>query len=348
MHGPRRTANFFFLLAAWCSLALAALPGEADNSPYDIDSRLTDYARAFPDIQFVHLGGERDIDRALMLQRHLGPGARDLTYEHDSDQVELLVEAQVQRIVLMLASDLPSATLFGVKESTEFEAPYVCIISLDPTSFRSDPLAATQLLLGDLAIAPDKLAADTKIDNERFFAFTLDHEVFHCLDAYLNGPTIRRTATEIDGCYEFFRSEQRAELFAALASRTRDDWPNRFLNNLAEYRTLALLDWDYMHYTVPALRSAQASAMEEFAALGLADLARYASKLADKAVVARQTFPHFLAAAHHVAMERGVVAASTAPEAAELQDIDKDQRHVAALNSALNTAQRAIGGRATD
>ena len=344
MNQPRRTASFLSILAAWCCLTLPALPCNADYSAYDVDSRLREYARAFPEIQFVHLAGELDIDRALMLQQHLGPGARDLTYEHGPDEVDLLIEAQIQRIALMLANELPSATLFSVEQSTEFEAPYVCVISLDSTLFRRDSWAATQLLLGDLDIAAEELVADAKIDNERFFAFTLDHEVFHCLDAYLNGPTIRRTTTELDGCYEFFRSEQRAELFAALVSRARGDAPGDFLNSLAEYRTLALLDWDYMHYTVPALRSAQEPAHSDFAALGLADLARYSSTFADAAVVARETFPGFLASAHHVAVSRGGVAASTAPEAGELRHVDKDHKQVAALNSALNSAQRSIAG----
>ena len=344
MNNPRRTAKLFVMVTALCSLTLSALPSKAGRSAYDVDTRLAEYARAFPDIQFVHLAGEPDIDDALMLQQRLGPGARDLTYEHGLDEVALLIEAQIQRIVLMLANELPSATLFGVKTSSEFHAPYVCVISLDPTSFRNNPLAATQLLLGELDVDSKNLATDVTVNNERFFAFTLDHEVFHCLDAYLNGPTIRRTTTEIDGCYEFYRSEQRAELFAALASRARDDRSDRFLDTLAAYRTLALLDWDYMHYTVPALRSARESPMQEVAGLGLAALARYASELADRSVVARKKFPGFLAAAHHVATERGVVAAWAAPETEELQDIHKDERHVTALNLALNSAQRAIAG----
>ncbi|KPK38337.1 MAG: hypothetical protein AMJ69_08680 [Gammaproteobacteria bacterium SG8_47] len=332
------------MLLALFSLASIAQPSRASHTAYNIDGRLAQYGRAFPSIHFVRLTGERDIGEALMLQRTLGAGARDLTYEHDPADGGLLIEAQVQRIALMLANDLPSATLFAVGDGSDFPTPYVCVISLNATRFRTEPLAATRLLLGELGVDAEDLAVGVRVDNEHFLAFTLDHEVFHCLDAYLNGPPIRRTRTEIEGCYEFFRAEQRAELFAALVLRGQDEQPGHFLSTLADYRTLALLDWDYMHYTVPALHAAQVPRRDEIAAFGLSDLARYASKLADETIVSRQAFPDFLAAAHHVAMQRGVVAASTAPEADELQDTAKDRRQVIALETALSTAQRTIAG----
>jgi hypothetical protein len=244
----------------------------------------------------------------------------------------------------MTQNNWPSSTLFRTGEDNVFNKPYVCVVSLALAPFEADPQHASRMLLGSTDPLSSPLAPFARLNNEAFVRFTLDHEVFHCLDAYLNGPTIKKSTTSVGNCYQLFRSEQRADLFAALRVRQQQAVPNGFLEKLNQYRTLALLDWDTVHFTTYALRRAQTVTRSRFENIDVAGLVKLTEQLARTAIPSESEFGVFLGAAHEVALNRGVEAAALAHEASELKLQKRDPRQVARFDEMLSQAQIKVFG----
>lgn len=319
------------------------LVAQADFSHPQLQLRLEAYVRTFPKIAFVHLPGPEGIDSLLAVAQRLGHNAYDAVYEHPDDVRNLLLEAQLSRIALMLKNNVPSATLLHVGDNAELKEPFVCVLTLNERHFSSHNAgAATRLLIGGLEFL--RTGSVTQLSNMTFLRFTLEHELFHCLDAYLNGPTIRRTETEVAGRYEFFRAEQRADLYAAMSLRRAGCDARAFLAALADMRTLSFLDWDHAHYTAPILHDAMELPVIDRASVSLEDFALQISRLADQRVMSQEGFVRLLSAAHYVALSRGVKAAAIAPEAPELRKRQKDEALIAILETAIAMAQNSVFG----
>ena len=266
MFGRLRTASRRFFLSSLLSIALGAVagsvwavdPAEAHKDqdiPTQIDSRFREYAQAFPDIHFIRLASRKDIKLAQALTTFLGAGAQNVDYEHDAASRRTLLALQIDRIAIMLENGLPSATLFRSGTAAHSDRPYVCLITLDPAPFLNDPNYAARLMIADSDVVLADLSGRPLLNNASFLQFTLDHEVFHCIDAYLNGPSFRKTFDDLEADYQRLQTEIRADVYASLAYRSRHGDTDQFLSNLAAFRTLSLLDMDLTHYTAPAIRS---------------------------------------------------------------------------------------------
>jgi hypothetical protein len=92
-----------------------------------------------------------------------------------------------------------------------------------------------------------------RLNNRDFLLFTIDHEIFHCIDTYTNVFLFPRTLDKITASKNRARAEIRTEAFAAMAHLSRQPNGKDFLNNLANARTLNLLSGDVEHYTVEVL-----------------------------------------------------------------------------------------------
>lgn len=304
-----------------------------------IAKTLHSYGTAYPDIEFIHLRGPADKTQIYPLLSSLGNGATNLDYEHPAKARQALLEAQAQRIHLLLKERLPSATLFKTASGSSITKPYVCVVTLDVDQFSSDPAAATRFFSDALSTNPD-----AHIDNETFLYFAVDHEVFHCLDAYINGPTHPLTESEVSACYHEFRIEQRADLYAALVRRARSHTSDRFLKNLAMFRTLALVDWDLPHYTTPVLREALEVERTEIFSMDLRALVRYAMQRADQLVMSEERWWNFVAAAVEVSLAQGRGEGAFSPMFQELVSADRfaDTIQVARLVAQVREAKRHL------
>ncbi|MCG6871735.1 MAG: hypothetical protein LJE84_05550 [Gammaproteobacteria bacterium] len=318
------------------SASAGSLGAEVREAAAELDTALDAYHTAYPEIGFVRLRGEADITRLVAITTALGAGARNVDYEHPDGAREALREAQVERIVGMLGAGLPSATLFRRGPNGSANEAFTCIITLDERVFLGDRLAATRLLGSGR-----EFAESAELDNRAFLRLTLDHEVFHCLDAYSNGSTHPQTYSQLAACYHDFRVEQRADLYAALAHRVRSPESDQLIPNLARFRTLAILDWDIAHYTAPVLWSVLVTDMAPLAHLGTAELANRAMQIADELVVSEETYRTLAAAVIDVLLEQGVAGVMFTEVFGELSElgIEADPSQVARLSTAIAAAQ---------
>jgi hypothetical protein len=219
-----------------------------------VDRQLAEYARRVPDMGILRLYGSEGTDIVRRLPELLGAASSNVDYEHDKSVRETLLELQMQRIAVMIEHQLPSATLFKVGGNSAFDHGFLCVITLDTAPYQLDPAYAGRLMspsrpLGGLAAQDGEL-----IRNEDFLKFTVDHEVFHCLDAYFGGPTIKKTSTELEGLHQDYVNEARADAFASRAFRQREGNPDSFLRKMAALRTLSVLDLDLPHFTGDVIR----------------------------------------------------------------------------------------------
>jgi len=288
------------LLAAIATLApLRALAGDG---PADVAVReLAKYAEAFPDIRFVRLQGPDDVSRLDVLRALLGDDASNLDYEHGLDARELLVEAQFDRIELMLRWRQPSATFFVTGLHAAMVRPVVCVITLDENHLAANPLAATAFMLGKKHLdALPYVRSRARLDSADFIRFAVNHEVFHCLDTYLHGPRYPVNSTKERMHYFRFRGEFRADLFAALAQRQVAPNDASFLRAIAAYRHLALIDVDASHLTASAVHTALSMPNGEIASLPLDALVRRAAGVAARVLPTRDEFVELVAAATYI------------------------------------------------
>lgn len=219
-----------------------------------VDRKLAQYARHLPEMGFVRLYGDKAAGFIRKLPALLGEGAMNMDYEHDASLRSSLMELQMNRIGVMVREGLPSATLFKVGEGSVFEHPYLCVISLDPASYRQDPLYATRFLTSDYGREYSVSTEEVLIKNGDFLKFTVDHEVFHCLDAYFNGPPIKKMHDAINSHYQSYISEARADAFASQIFKRTVAEPGPFLKTFAALRTLSLLALDLRHFTGDVIR----------------------------------------------------------------------------------------------
>ncbi|MDX2476158.1 MAG: hypothetical protein QNL05_02210 [Gammaproteobacteria bacterium] len=118
------------------------------------------------------------------------------------------------------------------------------------------------------------------LDNQDFMAYSVDHEIFHCIDSYTNGFMYPKTRDPVKSLLDRSHAELRADIFAAMAHLSRQPNGKKFLLNLAIARTLNLLNSDLEHYTSDVLIMMVESSKPNNT-LGIKELARKSMRIAD-------------------------------------------------------------------
>lgn len=222
-------------------------PGLVRADP--VDQQLARYARQVPEMGFLRLYGKGGANMVSALPFFLGEGAFNADYEHDESAREILLELQIQRIALMLREGRPSATLFKVGFASQFEHANLCVITLDADKYRRESGSAARLLAPSLHEDGAAGDPDGPMDVGDFLRFSVDHEVFHCLNAYFNGPAFRKTHDVLERTYQGHVNEAQADVFASLAFKHNDAASVGFLRDVAAMRTLSVLDLNVAHVT---------------------------------------------------------------------------------------------------
>lgn len=288
----------FLYLVVFSAAALAETLHAGEHQA--VEARLAELADAFPEVAFMTIGGAARADYVANLPALLGEAPRNLDYEHPADVRQLLIDAQLGRIHLMLENDAPSATLFQVGEGSEVGRPYLCVITLDPDRFLGNELAATAFMSGaeshELSVWPDERV----LDNEAFIRYTLDHEAFHCIAVYLRGPYFLMDSDDVSAEYQRYRAEFDADLFAALAFRHAHDDTSGFMENMLRMRQLSLFNDDPVHYTGQALRTAMRTELPAGARQSIVEFADFVIELADEVASNRAGFERHAASAQVV------------------------------------------------
>lgn len=323
-------------------IVLLSLPFDvrSDTGAETIQNRLGDYQKAYTDIEFVLIDSAEDYGQLLPLTESLGEDVSNLDYQHPETMREELVEVQQYRIGVLLDSGSGSSTLFRTPNAKITSKPYSCLITLNQALLDNNPLAATSLMYGldeqDLAAMPVEL----HIDNDRFLLYMLDHEVFHCVDGYMNGYLYPQTSDPLKANRDRSVAELRTEIFASMAHLTRNPGDSRLLRNLSRARTLGLLDWDVEHYTSPALQQLirQAKAYKP----DIKSLALQATDFAEGVTPSFEDHVGFLVAAWAVVQEHGLTMEDIPPDYATLQQYQPDPARVRAISDDLDKVITAI------
>jgi len=240
-------------------LSFSVYSSSANTPTQLIDKQITLYRAAYPEIEFKLLYKMADFDLLMPLTHSLGEDLSNVDYEHQGDLRITLVEAQEYRIAFQLANGNATATLFKTPNARITDKPYSCLITLSIPLLDEAASAATQFMYGIEDDTFNSIPESYYIDNQDFLAYSIDHEVFHCIDAYVNGSLYPRTLDPLKACLDRTRAEQRTEIFAAMAHLSRQPNGIRFLKNLATARTVSLLSGDVEHYTSEVLYKLAAS-----------------------------------------------------------------------------------------
>jgi hypothetical protein len=295
--------NNYTILVVLLFLSYLAIPCAYSSSL--LTSRIQEYAAVYPDIHFLHVQGNDQGDDIIKLRKQLGEDAVNLDYEHDPIVRDDLLQLQFIRIKYLLGNGIPSATLFKTGKHAAYTRPYVCAITLDETLFLNHPDASAQFMLGDYARDSLPVKDLSSFDNNTFLLYTLDHEIYHCLDAYLHGPGMSKGSNEITAAYEHFLSEYRADLYASIT--TRQSYPSaiEFLRLLASYRIMGLVDFDTEHYTVAAIRQVIHMPVTRISNTGIAALAQSIRQLARSSAPGITDYSQLINAARGLALYLG-------------------------------------------
>lgn len=285
-----------------------------------ITQRLSEYINYYPDIHFILYESNSRLSELKELTTKLGAGASNVDYEHPGDVRELLLQTQIARIALMLENSMPSSTLFKTGQASNYKKPYVCLLTLDINSFTTETLASTRFMSDGFEQMLSDYPNNFAIQNIDFLLFSLNHEVFHCLDSYLNGAVFKMTYSELEACYYRFRSEQRADIFAALSHRISNSEDELFLQKIKRFRTLALSIGDFEHYSSPVLEQSILLDKNIIPVAGTRPLVNFAMDYADKIVAPFGKHITFMTSAVYAMTEEGLSLPVNQPLLSELSE----------------------------
>ncbi len=220
-----------------------------------IEKRINQFSQAYPEITFRLLHDIGDLEPLLPLAENMGDDLSNVDYEHPQDLRMTLVEVQEYRIALMLKNDMGSATLFRTPNQELNDTPYLCMITLNRPLLAQDSLAATQFMypLDETTLA--SVPKELQLNDLHFLLFSLDHELFHCINIYQNGPAFMQTADPVKANHDRKVSELRSEIFASIAHLARHPDNRELITGIATARTLNLLGGDAEHYSASVLYS---------------------------------------------------------------------------------------------
>jgi hypothetical protein len=295
-----------FLVALLLTLLLNGAGAREPDPGELIAARLALYGKTFPEIEFVHTTGgagwRRDMARVLAL---LGQEATNLDYEHPPHLADALLDVSLQRLSAMMRYGAPSASLFRAGYLGKAHRKRLCVINVDPAAVAPDDQGATRAMLDIDDSNFARIDPGRYLDNHDHLRFVVDHEVYHCLDSYYNGPTPmseRRLAGEFDA----FENEIGADLFGAAMHVHDRGRITDYVKNLVAIRALSLYNNDPDHYTYDALMQImglEPATLAQASPRGVFDLA---TVLRNAAVPSYGEYVRYRAAALQAAHKLGV------------------------------------------
>jgi len=328
----------------------AVIPQESTYSAHDrarlaaadpADRQLARYSRLIPEMGFLRIYGKEGAEFVNRLSGLLGSGAVNMDYAHDKKQGRDIVDVQLYRITRMVEQDLPSATLFKLGADSAFEHRYLCVVTLDTVPFRQDPAYATNFMTAEIEPGLTVNRKEPYIRNEDFLRFTVDHEAFHCLDAYFNGAPFRKTSSPVTSHYDHYLSELKADAYASLMFNQARKHKKDVLDRFAALRTQSLAATDTFHVTSDVIGAA-AKVCLAVDLLEPEEVINIATKLVDKSAPGLGEYSNHLANMF-AAIERLGGNAQELRQALELESLPQpDEARVVALVEQAEAGRRQI------
>jgi hypothetical protein len=214
-----------------------------------VNARIEFYNQQFPEIQFVNLfGGDFWRMDMQFIPILLGKTATSLDYEHPKELREDLMTVSLGRLAIMLRETMPSASLYRTGEGALARKNNVCIMTINTDVFAKSDRDATLTMIDISQEQFRKLHPSRYLNATQHLEFTVDHEVYHCLDAYFNGPVLQ-THDPFAGEYASYRSENGADAFGVAMNIRQHGHLTDYAKNIMHMRALSLYNDDPNHFT---------------------------------------------------------------------------------------------------
>ena len=265
------------------------------------------YRHLYPEISFLILqGGDETVDDMLALGLLLGFQPKSLDYEHPPELREDLMIVSVNRILLMLQSKMPSASLF-MADAPLVSQEKICVLTINPDEIASDSIQATRHLSNLPEKFIQKVPEDLQLQSGDYLMFVIDHEVYHCLQSMYVGPQ-RMSQKELWGEYNGFLDEQGADAYAlGMNINTRREIQS-FAENILRVRGVALYSGDTGHLTCKALQQIVKVPVEDLAEMSANEIFDMANQIKERMTISYDEYIQYLASSVYAMKDLGVEA----------------------------------------
>lgn len=270
-------------------------------------ARIAFYASHFPDMDFVVLDSAGDAEKNMhALYQILGEDPVPLDYAHPEALRHSLLLSTYIRIQFLLDTDVGSATLFEPGKGALARRKQVCIVTFNPWAIAKNDKAATRYLL-DLPLKEfNQIPRSHYLARKSHLLFVLDHEIYHCLDASMNGP-IPISKQAHWGDYQMIRNESGADAFAILMQMASHGRVTAYARTLKLIRGLTLLGGDPGHYTYPAINAALQVDAHRLRLNDVRHVVQLATQIRNDIVGSYDDYLQYAIAAEHAMVKMGVL-----------------------------------------
>jgi hypothetical protein len=261
-----------------------------------LDEKIEGYRHLYPEITFLILQGDEEVQADMMtLGRQLGSQPSSMDYEHTAALREDLMYVSVERIRIMLESQLPSASLFQVG-ANQGRKENICVLTINPRWVAADSIIATTHLLDLPHEVIKNIPRDMRLLPADYLAFVIDHEVYHCLKSMYVGPQLM-SHKELWGGYNHFLNELGADTYAlGMHIKTRGE-ASPFARNILRIRGMALYSADPDHLTCNALKQILDVPVEDITKMSPFEIFDLANSIKDRQLTGHDAYMQYLASA---------------------------------------------------
>lgn len=297
------------------AMVIATSCVNTQNEPYTLektanystllDEKIKYYKSLYPEIVFLILKGDDEVSAEMLTLDHtLGYQPKSMDYEHPAELRETLMFVSKGRIRLMLQSNTPSASLYETGTAPD-QREHVCVLTINPHEVAADSISATQYLLDLPREFIQKIPKEMQLSPRDFFAFIIDHEVYHCLRAMYVGPQLM-SYKEFWGGYNIFHNELGADAYALVMHIKTKGNVSLFAKNLHRLRDMALYNADPDHLTCKSLDEVLKTPLKDIVEMSTHEIFDMANRIKNRLTVSYGEYVQHLASKVQAMKELGV------------------------------------------
>lgn len=332
--GNKKNIIFFFLFLFISSLANAEQQSQSSDTHKSLSEILSetfsDYKKLYPDILFLNLqGGDNTLADMVALDLLLGYEPVNLDYEHPPELRQDLYYVSIDKILLMLQYQMPSASLFRADEPVDWQDT-ICVLTINPNHVAADSNSSTSQLLNLPQEFVEKIPEKLKLQPEDYLQYTINHEIYHCLKSNFVGPQAMSDKT-FWAEYSHMSDELGADAFALamhIKSKRRHDI---FIDNIKRIRNMSLYNADPDHFTMKALQRISAIPASHLINMDTPDLFKFSYLLSEHLTISYDDYLIYLASALQAMKAIGVKAKDFDQLTDKLKNIKPDEQQVKML-----------------
>jgi hypothetical protein len=249
-----------------------------------INSKFSFYNNKFKEIQFVHLkGGNHWKEELKSILKQLGENAVALDYEHPKKLQQDLMFVTIERLKFMLEHDGFSSTLFRVGGKNYNKKRNICVITLNPKTVGMSKADALRYMIDYSDEKFKEIHPSRYLDTINFIKFSIDHEVFHCLDSFLYGGA-PLTFEVLGGDYNQIKRESAADAFAMSMHLKKHGTLTSFSRNLVHIRALSIKNNSLNHNTLRTVLKVMRTKNAQINNMSIKDIIIFSKHLSDETV----------------------------------------------------------------